>query len=119
MGCLVACLSTGKGTWVHVSKLLNYEEFDKIFLITNNFGIQNFKNSNEKIQLIKIDDNADLENIRNDIKNNLNGKLTGTEVAINLFSGSGKEHMAILSAILQLGYGIRLFISSDSGIKEL
>ncbi len=118
MGCLVACLSTGKGTWVHVSKLLNYEEFDKIFLITNDFGKQNFKNSNAKIELIVIDDNADLEIIRDDLKNKLKGKLSGTEIAMNIFSGSGKEHMALISAILQLGFGFRLYASSDSGIKE-
>ncbi len=119
MGCLVACLSTGKGTWVHVSKLLNYEEFDKIFLITNDFGKQNFKNSNAKIELVVIDDNADLEFIRDDIKNKLKGKLSGTEVALNLFSGSGKEHMALVSAIIQLGFGFRLFSYSNDSVKEL
>ena len=119
MGCLVACLSTGKGTWVHVSKLLNYDEFDKIFLITNDFGNQNFNSSNSKVELIVINDNDDLEKIRDDIKFKLKGRLIGTEIAINLFSGSGKDHMALLSAVLQLGYGIRLYFSSDSGVKEL
>jgi len=34
-------------------------------------------------------------------------------------SGSGKEHMALLSALLKLGLGIRLVSFTNNGIKEL
>jgi len=40
---LVACLSTGKGTWGHVSRLIADGTWEKIILITNDFGKENFK----------------------------------------------------------------------------
>jgi len=53
------------------------------------------------------------------IKDNLNGRIKGFEVALNIVSGNGKEHMAILSALLKLGVGIRLMAVTKEGIKEL
>jgi len=44
MTTLIACLSTGKGTWGHVSRLIQDHEWEKIFLITNEFGKENFNN---------------------------------------------------------------------------
>jgi len=118
MACLVASLSTGKGTWGHVSRLIQDGEWEKIFLITNAFGKENFSNT-KNAEMIEIDDNKSIEEIRDKIKESLNGKLTGTEVAVNIVSGSGKEHTATLSAILQLGYGIRFMALTANGIKEI
>ena len=42
MSILVASLSTGKGTWLQVSKLIDTEKWDKVYLITNEFGKQNY-----------------------------------------------------------------------------
>ena len=118
MACLVASLSTGKGTWIHVSKLIQDGTWDKIFLITNLFGKENFSNT-KNAEMIIIDDNKALEEIRDEIKKSLQGKLTDTEVAVNIISGTGKEHMAMLSAILQLGYGMRFVASTNDGLKEI
>ena len=41
---LIACLSTGKGTWGHVSRLIDDGKFDKVYLITNEFGQENCAN---------------------------------------------------------------------------
>ena len=35
---LIACLSTGKGTWEHVARVINCMEWNNIFLITNEFN---------------------------------------------------------------------------------
>ncbi len=118
MTCLVAALSTGKGTWGHVSRLVQDGTWDKVFLVTNAFGKENFSNI-KNAEMIVIDDNRGLEDLREEIKNSLQGKLTDTEVAINIVSGSGKEHMAIISAILKLGYGIRFVALTSEGIKEI
>jgi len=40
-------------------------------------------------------------------------------VALNLVSGNGKEHMAILSALLKLGIGVRLMAVTKDGVREL
>ena len=42
MPTLIACLSTGKGTWGHVNHLIDNNNYDKVILITNDFGKENF-----------------------------------------------------------------------------
>ena len=118
MTSLVACLSTGKGTWGHVSRLIADGQWDKIFLITNEFGKENFNNE-KQAELISVDSRKGLEDLREDIKNALKGKINDTEVAINFISGEGKEHMAMVSAIIQLGLGVRFFALTKDGVKEI
>ena len=66
MTSLIACLSSGKGTWAHVSKLIEEQEWDSIFLVTNDFGVQNFK-PEKKVNYILIDSSKYLEEIVKDI----------------------------------------------------
>ena len=115
---LVACLSTGKGTWGHVARLIADKEWGNIYLVSNDFGKENFTPA-KKSNFVIIDAGRGTEELRDDIKNQLNGFLKGTEVGVNLVSGTGKEHMAILSALLQLGFGIRLVALTKDGIKEI
>ncbi len=115
---LVACLSTGKGTWTHVKEVISGCEWENIFLITNEFGKEKFK-SGKKIELIIVDSNKPLLELVEDIKKQLKDKIVGTEVALNLVSGTGKEHMAILSAVLKLGLGVRLVALTKDGLKEI
>jgi hypothetical protein len=115
---LVACLSTGKGTWGHVARLMQEGKFDHIFLITNEFGKENFT-KDEKTQLIDVNMNMGINELREEIQNQLKDKLSGTEVAINIVSGAGKEHMAMISAVLKLGFGIRLMALTKNGIEEI
>ena len=35
---LIACISSGKGTWGHVARIIDGQEWNNIFLITNDFG---------------------------------------------------------------------------------
>ena len=118
MTSLIACLSTGKGTWGHVSRLINDGQWDKIFLITNDFGKENFSNE-KKAEMIVVDSRIGLEELRENIKSQLTGKINDTEVAVNIISGEGKEHMALMSAILQLGLGMRFMALTKDGIKEI
>ena len=95
MSTLIANLSTGKGTWGHVNRLVEDDTFDKIFLITNEYGKENFK-KNDKTEFIVIDPNKGIKDQRDEIYNGLKDKIKDTEVALNLVSGTGKEHMALL-----------------------
>ncbi len=118
MTTLIACLSTGKGTWGHVGRLLADGQWEKAFLVTNDFGKENF--SSEKAhEKIVVDTKKGVEELREEIINQLKGKITGTEVALNLVSGTGREHMAITAAILKLGFGIRFVLLTKDGIKEV
>ena len=115
---LVLCLGKGKGTWAEARKLIDSESWSRIFLITNSFGKENFQ-APENAEFVVIDDRAPANQLVKEIKAGLENKVTGTEVAVNFISGSGKEHMAIISALLQLGFAIRLVIVTEKGMEEL
>ncbi len=114
---LIAFLTTGKGTWGHVNGLTNSEEWDKVYLLTNDFGKEKFT-ANEKTELIVLDMNGSAEEIRDGIVKNLKDKVSG-EVGVNFISGTGKEHMALMSALIKLGVGFRFVVSTQEGVKEL
>ncbi|MEM3374483.1 MAG: hypothetical protein QXE31_04645 [Candidatus Woesearchaeota archaeon] len=114
---LITILSTGKGTWTDVIKLMNSYDWEKVIIITNQFGKETFR-AKENMEFIVVNFDDTIENLIEAFKKNLKDKLTGTEVALNFISGQGKEHMALLSAVLKLGLGIRLVVYSNE-IKEI
>lgn len=112
----IALLSTGKGTWSEVGKLMRLENWDNVFLVTNKFGLENFKPS-RKADFIIVDFEASIEDIKANIIKQLDKKLS-IDTAINIASGTGKEHAALISAALALGTGIRLItIKNDKMIE--
>jgi len=116
---LVACLSAGKGTWGHVGRVIAEQEWDNIILITNDFGKEHFT-AEKPVAMITVDTmKTPLTELIEQIKAGLKDKIKGTEVALNLVSGTGKEHMAILAALLKLGVGIRLVALTKEGFKEI
>lgn len=115
---LIACLSSGEKSWAHVARLIKEQDWKRIFVITNDFGKKNFK-ADKKVEFIVVDFQKPVSMLISDIQNALKGKITDFEVALNLVSGTGKEHMAILSALLKLGVGVRLMAVTKEGVKEL
>src|SRR3989338_8717434 len=117
---LIACLSSGKGTWGHVSHLIENGNFTKAFLLTNDFGMENFK-PNSNTELILNNTRQGLKEMRDEIYQKLKDKINHDEahVAINMVSGEGKEHMALLSALLKLGVGIRQMALTKDGVEEI
>ena len=115
---LVACLSSGEKSWAHVERLVKDGDWKNIFVITNDFGKKSFK-SEKKIEFIIVDFQKPVAELIEDIKKGLKGKISDFEVALNIVSGSGKDHMAILSALLKLGVGVRLMAVTKEGIREL
>jgi len=115
---LVACLLTGKGTWSEVAKLIKAEQWEKIILITNQFGKETFK-ANDKTELLVIDDRGPLDVLVKEITEGLRNKLIGPEIALNFISGTGKEHMALFSSLLKLGFGIRLVHVVEDKVDEV
>jgi len=115
---LIACLSTGKGTIGHVARVIDGMEWNKIFLITNEFAKDKFK-SEKNVETILIDTKKTITEMAADIKKALQGKITDLEVALNIVSGDGREHMAVVSALLQLGLGIRLVALTRKGVRVI
>ena len=114
MTSLVACISTGKGTWAHVAQLISQEKWDKIYLVTEEFGMKFQAPENAEFVIIK--NSKSVQEISKDIQNQLKGKILDLEVAVNLISGEGKEHMALISALLSLPVGIRFTALTKEGI---
>ena len=115
---LIACLSAEEKSWGHVERLIKEQEWANVVLITNDFGKKNFK-SQKEINFVVVDFQKPVFQLISDIQSGLKGKITDLEVALNIVSGSGKEHMAILSALLKLGVGVRLMAVTKDGVKEL
>lgn len=113
---LIACLSTGKGTWIEVSKIMKAAEWTNIYLIAPKFSMENFKHE-KKFEFIEINPDGEIEDMKNIIVEKLKNKL-GIDTAISLISGSGKEHMAVISAALTLGAGIRLVSIRNNNMIE-
>jgi len=117
---LVALLSSGKGSWAQVAGLIKHGEWDKIVLLGDEFSSQ-FKvlDKKEITQFIKVDLNQKLKELRDDFSTKLKGKFDGTEVALSIASGDGKEHMALISALLNLPVGIRFAALTKEGVIDL
>lgn len=118
MADLIACIGTGKGTWAHVLRIIDEQEWGTIFIVTNAFGQENFK-CRKDVSYIVIDEEQQLPDLIQSLKAQLSGKIGFGDIAINFISGTGKEHMALLSACLQLGVGIRLIALTKNGIQEV
>ena len=118
MATLIALLSTGKGTWGHVSELIAQEEWEHVFLITNEFGKEKYTNE-KPFTAIVVDNRKPAQELAKDVEESLRGKVADTEVALNLVSGSGQEHMAVLAALLRLGLGVRLVVAGEERMVTL
>ncbi len=114
---LIALLSTGKGTWAQVSGLMKHGEWDKIILLGGDFAKQ-FKHETQ-FEFLKIDLNKKLKELKQEFLEKLKGKFNGTEVALSIASGDGKEHMALISALINLPVGIRFAALTKDGVVDL
>ncbi len=115
---LIASLGTGEGTWEHLRRLINQQDWEKVILITNDLKKKNFK-SEKPVEFILIDEKKYLTELSEEIKDKLKDKITGIEVAVSIISGTGKEHMALLSALLKLGLAMRFVALTKDGVKEI
>jgi hypothetical protein len=114
---LVALLSRGKGTWAQVSGLMKFGEWEKIILIGDDFA-EKFT-SEKEFEFIKVDLDKKIKDLREELKEKLEGKIDGTEVALSIASGDGKEHMALISALINLPVGIRFAALTKEGVIDL
>ncbi len=118
MTTLLAMLSSGKGSWAKLYGIISGEQWDKVILITNAFGVEKFQKA-DNVELIQLNLDQSPDIISDQIVAALHDKKLGSEVAINLSSGTGDEHMALLSSSLKLGLGIRMVFLKNNKVEEL
>jgi ERCC4-related helicase len=114
---LLALLSSGEGTWGQVAGLIKFGEWDRIIVV----GDEDAKkfSAEKKFDFVKIDLSKKLKELKEEFGKKLKGKFDGTEVALSIASGDGKEHMALISALLNLPVGIRFAALTKEGIIDL
>ena len=108
MPTLIACLSSGKGTWSEVLRIIQGEPWQHVFLVTDSFGQEKFPLKREHLSFVLVNIFQETPLLVTAIKQQLQGKIADFEVGLNLASGSGKEHMAVLQAVMELGLNFRL-----------
>jgi len=113
---LVACLS--KENQPHLTRLIAEQDWEKVILISDSTSKNDLK-CEKKTEFIIVDFKKPVSEAIIEIRAGLKQKVTGIEVALNLVSGSGKEHMAIMSALLKLGISFRFVAVTKDGVVEI
>ena len=114
---LIALLSSGKGTWAQVAGLVKHGDWEKIIILGDNFAKQ--FTLEKEFEFIKIDLSKKIKDLKEEFLKKLKGKIKSTEVFLSVASGSGKEHMALISALINLPVGIRFVALTKEGIINL
>ena len=112
---LVAFLGDDKETWGQVTGLINRGEWERIILVKS-------KSSDEydypkETDVVTVDTTKPLLDLKQDIINKLKDKFQGFDVHVSIASGTGKEHMALISALLTIPVGIRLVVFTKNGVE--
>ncbi len=119
MTTLVALLSYGKGSWAKVANLCKSYDWNDIILIGDEFSKKNFSLEKPfKIVVVNLKQNVGA--LRDEILYKIKTHITCPEVALNISSGDGNTHMALISAILRCGVGIRFVnITQNNEVIEI
>jgi hypothetical protein len=117
---LVALLSSGKGTWGQVAGLIKQGTWEKVFLICTEFAGSTAKNFDftKDAELIVVNFDKPILEVIEEIKKKLSDKFAGMEVCVSLASGEGKEHMSLISALLNLPVGVKFVALTKDGVAE-
>ncbi len=114
---LVTLISSGKETWGQVAGLIKHGDWEKIIVLGND-SAKEFK-TEKPFEFIQIDLNKKIKDLRDEISKKLKGKVNGMEVALSIASGDGKEHMALISALINLPVGIRFAALTKEGVIDI
>lgn len=117
---LVALLSSGKGTWGQVAGIVKRQQWDKVILVTPLFFKSKIREFDfaRNAEIVAVNFDAGINESIYEIKTKLKGKIQDCEVALSIASGEGREHMALISALLQLPVGIKFVALTQEGLVE-
>ena len=72
----------------------------------------------QNAEIVSINFDKPILEVIEDIKKKLSDKFSGMEVSLSLASGEGKEHMSLVSALLNLPVGVKFVALTKDGIAE-
>ena len=113
---LVCFQGLDKNNWAQVNSLISKGDWNNIVLIKNKSADNLQTPANCKTITVNSDSNL------LDLKEEMTSKLKASigkefEVALSIASGTGKENMALISALLSIPVGIRLVAFTKKGIE--
>jgi hypothetical protein len=114
---LIISLSSDK-EYSQASGLIKQGEWDNVIVLGDNEA-KSFSVENKKFDFIQLDLTKKLIDLKKEFLDKLKGKIKGTEVGLSIASGNGKEHMALISALLSIPAGIRFVAITKRGIVYL
>lgn len=118
---LVALLSRGEGTWGQVSGLIKRGEWEKVIVVGDSYA-RNFLVEGMQFDFVEVELDKSLIALKEELVKKLKPKLDSdfsSEVALSIASGTGKEHMALVSALLAIPVGVRFTALTKDGIVFL
>lgn len=110
---LVAWISSDEGTHGQVAGVINHGDWESITLM-GNADAKKFV-SKKEFEFIEITSSSIVE-LKEELKKKLQERIKGIEVVLSIASGDGKEHMALISALLSLPAGIRFVVLTKDGL---
>jgi len=113
---LVAFIGSDRENWGQVSALIKRGNWNRIILVKNS-DAREFPDAGA--ERIEIDSKDPLIDLKKDLVEKLGKKIRGIEVALSIASGNGKEHMALISALLSIPAGVRLVAFTKSGLEYI
>lgn len=114
---LIALLSKDEESWSQISGLIKHGDWENI-IILGRTEAKKFT-ADKKFEFLDINLDTRLKDLRDELLKKLKGKVDGTEVALSIASGDGKEHMALISALINLPVGIRFAALTKEGVIDL
>jgi hypothetical protein len=114
----VAYVGTDKENWGQITALMNRLEAEKSILVMSKQAV-GFP-LNDRCEVVSVDPTKPMVEFKEDILNKLKPIVKGDfEVTVSLASGTGKEHMALIAALLNAPVGVKLVVYTKEGIQFL
>lgn len=112
---LVATVGLDKESWGQVTGLMNHGTWDKIIIVKNKLALDFIVP--EGIHVIYTDGAQPLLDLKQELIQKLRPLLSEFDACVSIASGTGKEHMALVSALLGIPVGIRLVAFTKKGVE--
>lgn len=111
---LVVFIGSDKESWGQIAGIINRGTWDKIIIVKSS---QDDFPAPEGSIIIKLDSSKSITEMKNYLNLKLKDKFSTFEAHLSVASGNGKEHMALISALLSIPVGIRLVAFTKNGIE--
>lgn len=114
---LIACLGADRESWGQVTGLINRGTWEKVILVKSQHALD--YPTPQGVHEVIINTSTPLLEIKDYLVAQLKNAFSEFEACLSIASGSGKEHMAIIAALLSIPMGIRLVAFTKNGVEVI